>query len=433
MRRELSLRDLILFSLAGTIGTRWLSAAAQTGPASITLWLLAAGLFFVPSAFAIGRLSARYPDEGGLYFWTRNCFGEWHGFLCFWLYWLGLTFWFPSALMAFTSMSVYAFGPQYVHLADSHAFVLLASLGALWFALGANILGLKTAKWIDSAGSIGVCTLGAILVAIAVAAAMRRGPATPFEPWPVWDWQKINFFSQMAYALTGLELAPILGGEIKDPQRNLPRSGLVVAPLAASFYVLCTLALITVLPPKEISPLHGIAQTVAVGGQELGVPWLAPVAAVLIIVAAVGQLSVLGSAAARLPFVVGAGGYLPGAFARLHPRFGTPHVSIVVFGAISSFFLVLSQAGESLRAAYQTVTDLMVIGGFIPFAYIFASAWKLGARWSAASGLTVSVVALACAVAPTADVRSPLLFELKLAGVTALLVVSARIVYKSRK
>jgi amino acid transporter len=425
LRRELGLRDLVLFSLAGTIGIRWLPAAAQAGTSSVILWIAAAAFFFVPSAFAIGRLSARYPEEGGLYIWTRNCFGEWHGFLCFWLYWLGLTFWFPSALMAYTSMSVYALGPGYAALAGSHAFVLGASLIALWLVLGANLLGLGTAKWIDSAGSVSACLLGAMLVALALFAGSL--PAQSLGP--RWDWRQINFWSQMAYALTGLELAPILGGEIRDPARNLPRSGLLVAPLATLYYVISTLALVTILPPGGVNPMHGISQAIsASGGDALGVP-----SAILIAIAATGQLSVLGAAAVRLPFVAGIDGRLPPALGRLHPRFRTPHLSILTFGLISSGFLILCQLGENLRAAYQTVTDLMVIGGFIPFLYIFAAAWKCGARWSAASGAAVSIFALACAVVPTPDVRSPLLFQTKLLGVTAVLVASARIVYKSTK
>src|SRR5437899_1916137 len=87
LRRELGFRDLILYSLAGVVGTRWIATAAHAGPGSVTLWALAAASFFIPSAFAIARLSARFPEEGGLYIWTKRCFGEWHGFLCCWLYW----------------------------------------------------------------------------------------------------------------------------------------------------------------------------------------------------------------------------------------------------------------------------------------------------------------------------------------------------------
>src|SRR5262245_31314073 len=100
LRREMGLRDLVLFNIAAVIGIRWLGAAAQTGYGSITLWVLAAVLFFVPSAIAVSVLSARFPEEGGIYVWTKSEFGEWHGFLCGWCYWLSNLFYFPNLLLA---------------------------------------------------------------------------------------------------------------------------------------------------------------------------------------------------------------------------------------------------------------------------------------------------------------------------------------------
>jgi glutamate:GABA antiporter len=434
LKRELGFRDLVFFSVAGVIGTRWLAAAAQMGPSSVSLWVLAAAFFFIPSAFAIARLSARYPQQGGLYIWTRECFGEWQGFLCFWLYWVGLAFWFPSALIAFTSMSAYALGPRYVHLADHRAFVLTASLAALWTALGANILGLRFGKWLDNLGGFGAYVLGVILVAAAAILWLRRGPATPMTHFlPTLDWQHVNFWSQMAYALTGLELAPILGGEIHDPERNLPRSSLVAAPLVTVFYVIATLALLVILSPDSISPIHGVAQSAFHAGESLGVAWLSPLVAILIIMAAMGQLSVLGAAAARLPYAVGVNRLLPDVLAKLHPRWRTPYVSILLFGAVSTFFLVLTQLGDTLRAAYQTITDLMVIAGMAPFVYIFAAAWLCGGRWSVVCGLGVTAISLIVSVLPTADVHSVWLFEAKLLGVTAILVLSGRLLYNRNR
>src|ERR1035438_5634101 len=81
LRRELRLWHLVLFNVSAVAGIRWLAAAAQVGPGSLTLWLLAALTFFLPSALVIASLSARFPEEGGFYVWTKRAFGDWHGFL----------------------------------------------------------------------------------------------------------------------------------------------------------------------------------------------------------------------------------------------------------------------------------------------------------------------------------------------------------------
>src|SRR3981081_585392 len=98
-RRELGLRDLPLFAIACIIGTRCTASAARAGPASLLLWLLGAIFFVGPLATAVAALTVKHPEAGGLYRWTRADFGPFHGFLAFWLYWMGIAIWFPSAAM----------------------------------------------------------------------------------------------------------------------------------------------------------------------------------------------------------------------------------------------------------------------------------------------------------------------------------------------
>ena len=84
LERSLNLRDLVLFNLVAVIGITWVATAAKAGPSSLTLWLLAALLFFIPQGLAVIQLSTSYPDEGGIYAWTKREFREGHGFLCGW-------------------------------------------------------------------------------------------------------------------------------------------------------------------------------------------------------------------------------------------------------------------------------------------------------------------------------------------------------------
>ena len=404
--------------------------AAQMGPGSITLWVLATVFFFVPSAFAIARLSTRFPQTGGIYIWTRETCGEWHGFLCFWIYWLGFAFTFTSALLSCASMTVYAFGSRWVHLAENRTFVFALAMAALIVSIGANVIGLKFGKWLDNFGALCTYALCAAIAGTAVLVWMRQGSATVFDLSLKWDWQRITFFSQMAFALTGLEMAPILAGEIRNPARDLPLSAAIVSPLASGYYIIATAALLVIVPADRISPLHGIAQSAYAAGGITGWSWISPITALLLFFASVGQLSVFGASAGRLPYAVGVAGLLPPALTRVHPRFHTPHVSILLFGGLAALFLLLVQAGETLRATYQIMTDMMAIGGLLPFVYIFLAAWRCGGRWSVVAGVAVTAIAVLCSAVPTAEVHSVWLFELKIAALTASLVVSARILYK---
>jgi amino acid transporter len=349
------------------------------------------------------------------------------------VYWLSLAFLFPSALMASSSMAVYALGAHYVHLAGSRAYVFGASLAALVLITIANLVGLKFGKWLDNIGAVAAYLLCVAMTITAVVILRDHGSATPVNLKPQLNWAHMSFWAQIAFALTGLELAPILGGEIKNPERNLPRASLLAAPLAASYYILGTVALLVILPSAEIRPLNGIAQSAFAAAQITRFSWIGPTAAMLLIGAAIGQLMVFGAAASRLPYVLGANRMLPHALSRVHPRWHTPYASILFFGVLAVIFLSLAQLGDTLGGAFQTLLDLMAIAGLTPFLYIFAAAWKCGSRWSAISGAVVTAFAVVASLAPTAEIASVWRFELKLLGLSACLVISARILYNRSK
>src|SRR5256885_19763 len=104
LQRELGLRDLSLFLIPCLVGPRWIAAAANAGPGTITLWVFTALLFAAPLGVTVAALMIKYPNAGGLYVWAREDFGPWHGFLSFWTYWISIAFTLPSA--AVIAMSV---------------------------------------------------------------------------------------------------------------------------------------------------------------------------------------------------------------------------------------------------------------------------------------------------------------------------------------
>jgi glutamate:GABA antiporter len=121
---------------------------------------------------------------------------------------------------------------------------------------------------------------------------------------------------------------------------------------------------------------------------------------------------------------------LPPLFARVHPRWGTPHISMALFGAVASFLLLIAQLGDTLASAYQLLVSLMVIAGFLPYIYLFGSAWKAGKKTSALCGWLVTAVAILCAVVPTDRIANIWLFEAKLFGMTAVVIGSGRLLFR---
>ena len=147
---------MLLFNIAAVLGPRWIAAAAHNGASSIRLWILAAVRFFVPTALVVVELSSRFPEEGGLYAWSKDAFGDFHGFVAGWTYWIYSIFYFPGLLLASAAMSAYVVGNRARICSRRTALSCWrARCCCLLVAVVLNIVGLNIGKWLQNAGGVG--------------------------------------------------------------------------------------------------------------------------------------------------------------------------------------------------------------------------------------------------------------------------------------
>jgi len=442
LRKEMGFWDVLLFNIATVLGPRWVAAAAHSGPSSISLWIIAAVFFFVPSALVINELSSRFPCEGGLYIWAQEAFGDFHGFVAGWTYWIYTVFYFPGLLLASAAMSAYIIGEGGATLEHNRQFLLLVSLGYLIVAVVLNIIGLNIGKWLQNAGGVSTYAPLVLLVALGVFLWVRQGSATHLT-WtnvlPVWNWDTVNFWSQIAFAFTGLELVSAMSQEIRDPQRTLPRAVFAAGVLIAVMYIVGTMAVMALVPPADVSTTSGVFHAITVGSITMKIGFMGIIAALLATVGNAGGVGSTVAGIARVPFVVGIDRYLPSAFGKIHPRWRTPHVSIIVQAVVSGLILFLSQINSpSVKAAYQFLIDAAIILYFIPFLYMFASAIKLVGRrerlenknavlipggksgvWIVSIlGFMTVLIGIIVSLVPPGDSSDKLGFELRLVGGT---------------
>src|SRR5467141_1556999 len=240
LRKEMGFWDVLLFNIATVLGPRWIAAAAHNGTSSISLWVIAAVFFFVPTAMVINELSSRFPEEGGLYVWAKEAFGDFHGFIAGWTYWIYTVFYFPGLLLASASMSAYVIGEKGGPLSQDRTFLLLVSIALLLVAVILNIVGLNIGKWLQNAGGVGTYVPLLMLLGIGGYIALHHGSVTHFS-WksslPDWNWDTVNFWSQIAFAFTGMELVCAMSEEVRDPRRTFPRAIYASGALIAVIYV----------------------------------------------------------------------------------------------------------------------------------------------------------------------------------------------------
>jgi len=453
LRKTMGFWDVLLFNIATVLGPRWIAAAGHNGTSSISLWVIAAAFFFVPSAFVINELSSRFPEEGGLYVWTKEAFGDFHGFVAGWTYWIYTVFYFPGLLLASASMSAYIIGEKGTSLAQDRPFLLAVSIALLLVAVGLNIIGLNIGKWLQNAGGVATYAPLLMLVGIALLVYFRHGSATHFTAanmLPTWNWDTVNFWSQIAFAFSGLELVSCMCEEVRNPRKTLPRAVFVSGAMIAFMYVVGTFAILALAAPMDLDPKSGVFHAITVGSVLLKLGFLGILAAVLVTVGNAGGVGSTVAGVARVPFVVGIDRYLPAAFGKIHPRWKTPYISILVQAGVSCAILLASQIrSQTVQEAYQILIDATIILYFIPFLYMFAGILKLSGRKDRAEnphamlipggklglwtcglvGFVVVVIGIFVSLVPPGETLNKWSFELRLLGGTLVSIFLGLVLY----
>jgi len=97
----------VLLNISCIVSLSSLAQVAQFGYASLLLFVLAILTFLIPSGLMVAELNARMPEEGGLYLWTRSAFGDLHGYIAAWTYWLSNIVWLPTAVLLVSVSGLY--------------------------------------------------------------------------------------------------------------------------------------------------------------------------------------------------------------------------------------------------------------------------------------------------------------------------------------
>jgi amino acid transporter len=449
LRRALGFRDLVLFYLATTFSLRWIATAAASGPSALVIWVVAAAGLFVPLVFTVLELSSRHPDEGGIYVWSKRAFGPFAGFITGWTYWSSNLPYFPGLLYFAAANALFVGGPSVQALSSSSTYFLIVSLLGLAVAVGLNIVGLDVGKWMTNISALAGWVPVSLLIAFGSYSWMKYGSATPINAQsllPNTGLKDVIFWSTIAFAFAGVESASTMGEEIVDARRTVPRAILTAAAVITILYITATLCILLALPREQVSGLQGLMQAVQAVSARAGASWLVPALAALVSLNAFGGVAGWFAATARLPFVAGIDRFLPGVFADLHPRWGTPYVALLVQAGIAAVFVFLGQAGTSVRGAYEVLVSMSIISNFIPFLFMFAAMIRLQsepaghevmrvpggaaiARPMAALGFVVSLAAIVLACVPADEEPHKTLAVVKVVGSSAALVAIGAMMY----
>jgi amino acid transporter len=449
LKRTIGLRDLALFYVVSGLSIRWTATAAAAGPSILVIWIAALIGFFLPLAGSVMELSSRYPQEGGIYIWTREAFGDFCGFMTAWTYWMSNLPYFTAVLYFAAASSLFALKTHGKQYAASPGYFIAFSCGWLAVITLLNIFGTDAGKWLNNVSSIGSLLPLSVLILLGAVSWWRFGPAihiTAPSLVPHWSLRNAIFWSTVFFAFAGMESGSAMGDEIRNPRRTIPLAILAGGSIMTIGYIAGTAALLITLPGTAISGPDGFVDGVRALSTHLGVEWLIVPLALLVGLNGVGGAATFLSSTSRLPFVAGIDRYLPPAFGAIHPRFKTPWIAIAVYGLAGICVAVLGQAGTSVRGAYDVLVGMSVLTEFLPFLLIFGALIRVqslpadsgvrrvpGGRPVAIAlgclGLASTALTIVLSTIPSDDDPNPALAVAKILGATVVLVGAGVLVF----
>ncbi|MDE6096110.1 MAG: amino acid permease [Muribaculaceae bacterium] len=375
---------LIIMNIVAVVSLRGLPAEAEYGVSSAFYYILAALIFLVPVSLVAAELAAMFPyQQGGMFRWVGEAFGDKFGFLGIWMQWIESTIWYPTVL-TFGAVSLAFIGMDHIydtHLAANKYYTIVVVLAIYWLA---TIISLKGMGWVGKVSKIGGLVGTIIPVCILVVCGVIY-LATGGKSQMDWHGSFIPDFSNfnnivLAVSIflfyAGMEMSGVHVREVKNPTVNYPKAVIVGAIATVAIFILGTYALGVIIPAKDIN----LVQSLLVGFDNyftaLHIKWLSPVIAIALAFGVLAGVLTWVAGPSKGIFAVGQAGYLPKFFQRTNKN-GVQKNILYVQGTVVTILAFLMVIMPSVESFYQILSQLTCILYLIAYLLMFAAAIRL--------------------------------------------------------
>ncbi|KTC93040.1 MULTISPECIES: APC family permease [Legionella] len=377
-KKVLSVFSLVMINVIAVDSLRTLPISAKLGLPLVSYYLIAAITFFIPIALVAAELATAFPNTGGLYVWVREAFGRRAGFITIWLQWIYNVVWYPTILAFIAATLSYLFAPQ---LANNKFYLLTTVVGLFWLFTLLNCFGMRVSSIVSIIGASLGTILPMVLISILGAIWLFQGKPLPADMSTslIPDFSSIgnlSLFAAVLFGLLGMEMSAVHAEEVKNPQRDYPRAILYSTILIFSTLVLGSLAIITVVPNKDLSVVSGLIDAYAIFFNSYHMPWMTKLIAIFIILGGISGVSAWIIGPTKGLLVAARDGSLPERFAQVN-RHGAPVAILIaqgiIFTLLSAVFILL----DSINAAYWLLSDLSAQMALLVYVFMFSAAIKL--------------------------------------------------------
>lgn len=367
-QKTLGFKDLVLFIFCAMFGIEAIASVAAIGPSVVFWWIICALGFALPLGLISAELGSTYPDQGGIYVWTREALGgKWAARLT-WYYWIAIPLWIPA---------IYISVSEIIKLTLSIEIGLwiqvLICIALIWATVGVNLVPLVISKWVPNAGAIArfLIIVGIIVAAIAFFA--RNGSAANdiriSDMLPRMDAVLISI-PVIVYHLFGFELITGSAGEMRNPTRDIPRAIILSIIVLVSVYLVATIAMWIVVPVSEIDAVGGVFDLFsrAFGGNGAG-RFITVILGIIVIFTLFTEVVTWTLGENRVVAEAAAEGELPSILGRVSGKNLVPVGASIVSGIISTMIvLVYGLVARNASSLFWSILAFSIV--IESFAYV---------------------------------------------------------------
>lgn len=375
---------LVIMNIVAVVSLRGLPAEAEYGVSSAFYYILAALVFLIPVSLVAAELAAMFPyQQGGMFRWIGEAFGDKPGFLGIWLQWIESTIWYPTVL-TFGAVSLAFIGMDHLydmHLASNKLYTIIVVLAIYWIA---TIISLKGMGWVGKVSKIGglVGTILPVCLLVVCGAIYLINGGQSQMNWHGSFIPDFSDFNNVVLAVSiflfyaGMEMSGVHVREIKNPTVNYPKAVIIGALATVAIFILGTFALGVIIPAKDIN----LVQSLLVGFDNyfsiLHIKWMSPIIAIALAFGVLAGVLTWVAGPSKGIFAVGQAGYLPKFFQKTNKNGVQKNILYVQGSAVTvlAFLMVLMPSVESF---YQILSQLTCILYLIAYLLMFASAIRL--------------------------------------------------------
>ncbi|MCX8515110.1 MAG: APC family permease [Burkholderiales bacterium] len=371
--KKLTFFNLALMTISANFGIRWLAVAGGIGPSSLLFWLIGALVFLLPLAIMSAQLSVAYPEEGGVYAWTKEVLGEKHGFLIAWFYWVNNLFFYPALLIFLVSNFAYFIDRP--ELATNLKFVTITSLIFFWGIVFVSLAGIKASKNIISFGGVvgGIIPILLLIVFAAYLLLTGHSSATVFSintmkpSHAIFD--NISSLSILMFAMAGIEIIPTFANSVRNVKKDLYPGIIIGSIILFVLYFIGTSAMNVIASPETIQKASGVVNTFSIIDNKLGIHFMTRIVSFALAFAELASLTVWIIGPVIMFFKCTPKGILPNWLHKTNVS-GTPTNAIIFQGIIVTVIILLNNLIENVNNMYQALIIMTTILYFLPYIFL---------------------------------------------------------------